>query len=92
MWLANEMKINLPMELDFTQEGRNSEKVSRIFKDFSWLKVPTIFWEHTGPRVLVMEYCTGHHINDVESLKKDHVDVYDVSNKVLNKLKFLFKF
>jgi len=82
MWLANEMKINLPMELDFTQEGRNSEKVSRIFKDFSWLKVPTIFWEHTGPRVLVMEYCTGHHINDVESLKKDHVDVYDVSNKI----------
>ena len=39
MWLANEMRINLPLELDFTQEARNSEKVSRIFKDFSWLKV-----------------------------------------------------
>ena len=27
MWLAEEMKKNLPLELTFTQEGRNSEKV-----------------------------------------------------------------
>ena len=27
MWLAEEMKKNLPLELAFTQEGRNSEKV-----------------------------------------------------------------
>ena len=66
MWLANEMKINLPLELDFTQEAKNSEKVSRIFQEFSWLKVPAIFWDHTTPRVLVMEYCSGCHINDVE--------------------------
>ena len=82
MWLANEMRINLPLELDFTQEARNSEKVSRIFKDFAWLKVPSIFWDHTTSRVLVMEYCTGCHINDVEALKQQKVDVYDVSNKI----------
>jgi len=82
MWLANEMRINLPLELDFTQEARNSEKVSRIFKDFSWLKVPSIYWDHTTPRVLVMEYCTGAHINDVASLKQQNIDVYDVSDKI----------
>jgi len=82
MWLANEMKINMPLELDFTQEARNAEKVTRIFRDFEWLKVPEIFWEHTTPRVLVMEYCTGCHINDVQSLRRQNVDVYDVSNKI----------
>ena len=82
MWLANEMKINLPLELDFTQEARNSEKVARIFKDFSWLKVPSIFWHHTTSRVLVMEYCSGSHINDVDSLRSQQVDVYDISNKI----------
>ena len=29
-----------------------------------------------------MEFCTGVHINDVENLKKQGVDVYDVSNKI----------
>ena len=82
MWLANEMKINMPLELDFTQEARNAEKVTRIFRDFDWLKVPEIFWEHTTSRVLVMEYCTGCHINDVQSLRRQNVDVYDVSNKI----------
>ena len=42
MWLANEMKINMPLELDFTQEARNAEKVARIFRDFDWLKVKEI--------------------------------------------------
>jgi len=82
MWLANEMKINLPLELDFTKEANNSEKVARIFRDFYWLKVPGIYWSLTTPRVLVMEFCTGAHINDVENLKKQGVDVYDVSNKI----------
>ena len=52
MWLANEMKINLPMELDFTQEGRNAESAARIFRDFYWLKVPSIYWSLSTSRVL----------------------------------------
>jgi len=82
MWLAEEMKVNLPLELSFTQEARNSEKVARIFKDFTWLKVPKIFWKFTTDRVLVMEYCSGAHINDVKSLKNDGIDVFEVSRKI----------
>jgi len=82
MWLANEMKINLPMELDFTQEGRNAESAARIFRDFYWLKVPSIYWSLSTSRVLVMEYCNGVHINDVDGLKRQGLDVYDVSKKI----------
>ena len=82
MWLAEEMRINLPLELAFTQEARNSEKVARIFKNFTWLKVPKIFWQFTTDRVLVMEYCSGAHINDVTSLKKDGIDVFEVSRRI----------
>ena len=56
------MKINTPLELDFTQEARNAVKVT--------------------PRVLVMYYCTGCQINDVQSVRRQNVDVYDVSNKI----------
>ena len=63
MWLANEMKINLPLELDFTKEANNSEKVARIFRDFYWLKVPGIYWSLTTPRVLGTYY--DLHITDI---------------------------
>ena len=108
MWLAEEMKKNLPLELSFTQvfsafslnpgfrlskfeilqlylsfqEARNAEKVARIFKDCSWLKVPRIHWPFTTDRVLVMEYCPGGHVNDVEWLRSQGIDTHDVSRKI----------
>ena len=39
MWLAEEMQKNLPLELSFIQEAKNAEKVSRMLREFSWLKV-----------------------------------------------------
>ena len=62
MWLADEMRKNLPLELSFTQEGKNAEKISALLDHFQWLKVPEIVWELTTDRVLTMEYCEG--IND----------------------------
>jgi len=82
MWLAEESKKNLPLELAFTQEARNSEKVARIFKDYDWLKVPKVFWPLTTDRVLVMEYCPGGNINDADWLQSQKIDVYDVSRKI----------
>ena len=39
MWLAEETKKNLPLELDFIHEGRNCERVERLFKHVKFLKV-----------------------------------------------------
>lgn len=39
MWLVDEAKKNLPLELDFRNEGRNAEKVAQMLKDFDFLKV-----------------------------------------------------
>jgi len=82
MWLADEMKKNLPLELSFIQESKNSEKVAKLLKDYDWLRIPKIEWNYTTERLLVMEYCSGAHINDVESLKAEGVDCYDVSLKI----------
>ena len=82
MWLAQEMKMNLPLELSFLQEGRNSEKVSNMFSHFHWLKVPRIHWSFSTDRILVMEYCAGGFINDREYMKKHNIDVESVSKKI----------
>jgi aarF domain-containing kinase len=59
MWLADELRKNLPLELDFLQEGHNAEKVSNLFAHLNWLKVPKIYWPLSTDRVLIMEYCSG---------------------------------
>jgi len=38
-WLVKETKRNIPIELDFLNEGRNAEKVEKMFSHVPWLKV-----------------------------------------------------
>ena len=59
MWLAEEMRKNLPLELSFIQEGQNSERVGQMLT-WDWLKIPKIHWDFTTDRILVMEYFKGH--------------------------------
>lgn len=81
-WIVDESKKNIPQELDFSLEGRNAEKVQSLFKDISWLKIPSIFWEYSSSRVLTMEFLDGGHVNDVAYLKQHNLNPYEVSGKL----------
>ncbi|XP_029139299.1 uncharacterized aarF domain-containing protein kinase 1 isoform X2 [Protobothrops mucrosquamatus] len=39
MWLVDEAKKNLPVELDFLNEGKNAEKVAYMLRCFDFLKI-----------------------------------------------------
>ena len=47
-----------------------------------WLKVPKIYWELSTDRVLVMEYLEGGQITDLEYMKRNKIDPFEVSNKL----------
>ncbi|XP_043476924.1 aarF domain-containing kinase 1 [Leptopilina heterotoma] len=81
-WLVEETQKNIPRELDFTQEGRNAEKLENLFKDYHWLKIPKIYWDISSSRVLTMEFMEGGQINDVDYLKKNGVNFFEVTNKL----------
>lgn len=38
-WLVDETKKNIPQELDFLREGRNAEKVEKLYSHYEWFKV-----------------------------------------------------
>ncbi|KAE8586123.1 hypothetical protein XENTR_v10021559 [Xenopus tropicalis] len=78
MWLIEEAKKNLPLELDFENEGRNAEKMSAIVSSFSFLRIPRIYWELSTKRVLVMEYMEGGQVNDREYMKRNQIDINQV--------------
>lgn len=39
IWLVEESKKHLPLELDFEHEGRNAEKIVQFVKKFPFVKV-----------------------------------------------------
>lgn len=89
-WLADEMRTNLPKELDFIQEAHNSERVLWNFQQnaqryrgvLESLKIPKIMWKQTTNRVLTMEYCPGVKITDLKYMKDNGIDPYQVSRRL----------
>lgn len=81
-WLVDESKKNLPVELNFLNEGKNAEKLAQQFSNYHWLKIPKIYWEISSPRVLVMEYVDGGHVTDINYMQQHHINPLTVSNKI----------
>ncbi|XP_055384602.1 aarF domain-containing kinase 1 [Condylostylus longicornis] len=81
-WLVDETKKNLPQELNFLKEGQNAEKVSLQFSKYDWIKIPKIYWKFSTPRILVMEFVEGGHVTDVEYIRKNKIDPFDISTKI----------
>lgn len=77
-WLVDETKRNLPIELDFYNEGKNCERVARMFSHFDFLKVPSVYWDLTTKRVLTMEYCEGGQVTDAQYYKDHDISVDEV--------------
>ncbi|KAM5129991.1 aarF domain-containing protein kinase 1 [Mantella aurantiaca] len=85
MWLVEEAKKNLPLELDFLNEGRNAERLADMVCRFPFLKIPRIHWDLSTKRLLVMEYMEGGQVNDRQYMERNKIDVDQVS-RALGKL------
>jgi aarF domain-containing kinase len=70
-WIADEIAPNLPLELDFQREGRNSERAAQHLQTTGLpCVVPKIIWEKTSPRVLTMEFEEGFKVNDIDKIRQ----------------------
>lgn len=80
--LLQEMSQNVPLELDFINEGHNAEMIARNFTGRDDIIVPRIVWEYTTRRVLTMEYTDGIKITDVEAMRAAGIDPQAVAQLV----------
>ncbi|KAH9819034.1 atypical/ABC1/ABC1-B protein kinase [Melampsora americana] len=73
-WLGEEMKENLPKEMDFRIEVANALRCSNDFSSLksTTLKIPDVLWAKR--RVLVMEYIHGGRFDDLEYLADHSID------------------
>ncbi|XP_026869742.2 aarF domain-containing protein kinase 1 [Electrophorus electricus] len=82
MWLVEEAKRNMPLELDFLNEGRNAERVADMLKHFDFLQVPKIHWDLSSRRVLTMDFAEGGQVNDRAYMQKHGIDVNEISRNL----------
>ena len=62
--LTDEFVQAIKSELDFTQEGRHTERISQNLGTSSWfepkdLVVPQVYWEVSTKKILVLEWLNG---------------------------------
>ncbi|KAI0099466.1 ABC1-domain-containing protein [Daldinia grandis] len=78
-WLASEMEVSLPQELDFQLEAANAIRTQKYFAQHTELPlvIPDVLW--AKKRILVMANESGHRLDDLEYLDSNHIDRDEVS-------------
>jgi aarF domain-containing kinase len=82
--LIEELSHNVPLELDFINEGHNAELIASNFAGREEIVVPKIIWEYTTQRVLVMEFLEGIKITDLAGMQRAGINPQEVAQLVSN--------
>lgn len=65
-------------EMDYVQEGQNAETFRANFRKWNEVYVPTIYWSHSSPRVLTMEFIGGLKVLELQALRERGTNPPDV--------------
>jgi len=84
---VRQFQKNIRRELDFTLEGQNIDRFRAHFDGFSSeFYVPRVFWEHSGPKLLILERIHGIKVSERERLVEEGIDPDLVAERVLRVL------
>ncbi|KAG2557125.1 hypothetical protein PVAP13_8NG177900 [Panicum virgatum] len=73
--IVDEFGEKLLEELDYTLEATNIEDFLENFKDDPTVKIPQVYKQLSGSRVLVMEWIDGIRCTDPQAIKEAGIDV-----------------
>lgn len=80
--MVEEFSRVIRREMDFTLEASYMEKFRENFSGDPRVKVPKVYWEHTGRGVLTMERVRGIKVDQVNKLKEEGIDTESVAHLI----------
>ncbi|KAK4310372.1 hypothetical protein Pmani_018065 [Petrolisthes manimaculis] len=83
-WVMKDLKGTLEQEMDFLNEGKNSERCAQELAHFPFVYVPKVYWDLSSKRVLTAEFMSGYKVSDVDSIKKAGLKLHDVDTKLID--------
>jgi len=81
--MLREFDETIHEEMDYAAEGRNAERFSESFKDWTNIHVPKIYWSATTSKVMTMEFIHGTKVTELEELKSRNVSPEKVNRLLI---------
>ncbi len=72
--ILDEFASHLFEEMDYIQEGKNSERFDQLYGYLPEIYIPKIYWEYTNRRVLTMEWINGTKLNQPQRIQDQGID------------------
>lgn len=72
-------------ELDFYEESRNNQRLSKNFKQSKNIAFPKIYWNYTTKCIITMEYIRGQSLRNINQFlaRERETIAYNLSNAIL---------
>jgi predicted unusual protein kinase regulating ubiquinone biosynthesis (AarF/ABC1/UbiB family) len=67
--MLREFDETIHEEMDYAAEGRNAERFTESFKEWTNVHVPRIYWHATTSKVITMEFIHGTKVTAIDELK-----------------------
>ena len=91
--IAEEFLDAVKLELDYTKEASNADRLWRAFRDDETVAFPRVHWERCSGRVLTLERLDGITMNRIELLDEAGHDRSELAARGINcYLKQIFEF
>lgn len=82
--ISEEFAEAVRLELDYSREARNAERLWRAFRDDPTVAFPKVYWERTSTRVLTLERLNGIRMNRVDLLDEAGMDRAELARRGIN--------
>ena len=79
--LVDEFARAIQSECDYINEGRNADRLARMFEHDDDVHFPKVYWERTAPTVLTLEWIDGIPFNRLDELDAHGVDRHEAAHK-----------
>ena len=77
--MLREFHFTVFEEIDYVKEGRNADRFRYNFQTWRAIRVPKIYWSHTGQKVLTLEFIRGTKVTDLEALAARRISAVKVN-------------
>jgi predicted unusual protein kinase regulating ubiquinone biosynthesis (AarF/ABC1/UbiB family) len=81
--MLREFDETIHEEMDYAAEGRNAERFTESFKDWTNVHVPKIYWHATTSKVITMEFIHGTKVTALDELRARQVSPEKVNRLLI---------
>lgn len=82
--LVDEFAQTLRDELDYTVEGRNTDRLRHNLQQDPRVIVPYVYWDLTARRVITMQELRGYKLLDLDALKREGYDLSAIAEVIVD--------